>query len=201
MRRNNRQYQKPYSNNYGYNNRYSNNNYYNDNYYHKDYYDNSYNNGHNRSNQNYDNSRRNNNYNNSYKSNNYNRNAPQFKEVEITDTKENEKKKYDKNEVEGYVKQINETIDPSELKDFCLKDKETIKVSEKECAINSDLMLLDISIAIKGPEEELAYLKHPNYISIIRRGNTLLEVYTFNKRINDYEYEKSLLIMNMKNLY
>ena len=194
MRRNNRQYQKPYSNNYGYNNRYSNNNYYNDNYYHKDYYDNSYNNGHNRSNQNYDNSRRNNNYNNSYKSNNYNRNAPQFKEVEITDTKENEKKKYDKNEVEGYVKQINETIDPSELKDFCLTDEETIKVSEKECAINSDLMLLDISIAIKGPEEELAYLKHPNYISIIRRGNTLLEVYTFNKRINDYEYEKSLLI-------
>ena len=73
------------------------------------------------------------------------------------------------------MKKINETIDPSKLKDLCLEDKETIKVSENECAINSDLMIVDISLAIKGPEEELAYLKHPNYISIIRRGNTLLE--------------------------
>ena len=54
-------------------------------------------------------------------------------------------------------------------------------------------MLVDISIAIKGPEEELAYLKHPNYISIIRRGNTLLETYTYNDRTKKYKLQKSFL--------
>ena len=72
------------------------------------------------------------------------------------------------------------------------KDKETIKLAENECPINENLMLYDISIAIKGPEEELAYLKHPNYISIIRRGNTLMEVYKYVR--GDYEYKYSLLI-------
>jgi len=208
MRRNNRQYQNYNSNNYGYNNRgyysnnYSNNNYYNDNNYSDNYYnDNHYKKGYhgnsnnydyNGSNKNYKNYHRNNDYNDSHRHNNYSKNVIEYKEVEITEKKE--KKKYDKNEVDDYVKQINETIDPSELKAFCEKDKETIKLSEKECAINSDWMLVDISIAIKGPEEELAYLKHPNYISIIRRGNTLLETYTYNNRLQDYELQKSLLI-------
>ena len=197
MRRNNLQYQNYYPNYHG-QNRYDNyskgysNNYSNNNYYNNNYYDNSNNYGYNRSNQNYNNSHRNNGYNNQYNKNNYNKSVPQYKEIEITD--KNEKKKYDKNEVKNYVEQINETIDPSELKEFCLKDEETIKLSEKECAINDNLMLIDISIGIKGPEEELAYLRHPNYISIIRRGNTLLEVYKFNERKNDYDYEKSLLI-------
>ena len=54
-------------------------------------------------------------------------------------------------------------------------------------------MLIDISIAIKGPEEELAYLRHPNYISIIRRGNTLMEVYK--KDYNgEYEFKEAHLI-------
>ena len=55
-------------------------------------------------------------------------------------------------------------------------------------------MIVDISLAIKGPEEELAYLKHPNYISIIRRGNTLLEQYRWNNKIGDYELLNSYLI-------
>ena len=183
MRRDNRQYQKNYYNNsygqkrydnYSYNNYQGNNN----------YYDNYGNNGYHRSNTNYNNSYKNynknydkynnNGYNNSNNSG-YKRSATQLVEVEITEEKKN--KKYDKNEIAEYVKQINEQIDDSELKDFCLKDKDTIKLSEKECGINDELMLIDISIAIKGPEEELAYLRHPNYISIIRRGNTLMEVY------------------------
>ena len=52
-------------------------------------------------------------------------------------------------------------------------------------------MLIDISKAIKGPEEELACLRHPNYISIIRRGNTLMEIYKYNE---EYEFKDSLLI-------
>ena len=204
--RNNRQYQNRYSNYHEHNryNNYSGNNYYdngynnNNNYYHDNY-------GYNRSNNNYNNSYRSNNnynyggknygYNNNYNSNNkgyYNKGTAQLKEVEVTDKKEI--KKYDKNEIEDYVKQINETIEPANLKEFCLKDKETIKLSENECGIDNNLMLIDISIAIKGPEEELAYLKHPNYISLIRRGNTLLEEYYFNKQKNDYVLQKSSLI-------
>ena len=204
--RNNRQYQNRYSNYHEHNryNNYSGNNYYdngynnNNNYYHDNY-------GYNRSNNNYNNSYRSNNnynyggknygYNNNNNSNNkgfYNKGTAQLKEVEVTDKKEI--KKYDKNEIEDYVKQINETIEPANLKEFFLKDKETIKLSENECGIDNNLMLIDISIAIKGPEEELAYLKHPNYISLIRRGNTLLEEYYFNKQKNDYVLQKSSLI-------
>ena len=200
MRRDNRQYQKNYYNNsygqkrydnYSYNNYQGNNN----------YYDNYGNNGYHRSNTNYNNSYKNYNknydkynnnvYNNSNNSG-YKRAATQLVEVEVTEEKKN--KKYDKNEIAEYVKQINEQIDDSELKDFCLKDKDTIKLSEKECGINDELMLIDISIAIKGPEEELAYLRHPNYISIIRRGNTLMEIYKYNKYNEEYEFKDSLLI-------
>ena len=46
-----------------------------------------------------------------------------------------------------------------------MKDKETIKLAENEGGIDESIMLVDISIAIKGPEEELAYLKHPNYLT------------------------------------
>ena len=201
--RNNRQYQNYYPNYHDRNryNNYSNNNYYDNGYNNNsNYYQDNY--GYNRSNNNYNNSYRNNNYggknygyNNNYNSNNkgyYNKGSSQLKEVEIPS--KNEPKKYDKNEVADYVKQINETIEPSELKEFCLKDKETIKLAENECGIDESIMLVDISIAIKGPEEELAYLRHPNYTSIIRRGNTLLEQYHFNKKKNDYDLDKSFLI-------
>ena len=178
-----------------YNKQYSNYNqggYYNNrghnNYNNRDYYDNSYNNNYYRSNTNYNNNR--DSCNNYGKSKGYDRGKPQFKEVEVKD--KNYKEKYDKNEIPEYVKQINDSIDVSELKAFCEKDKETIKLAENECPINDKLMLYDISIAIKGPEEELAYLKHPNYISIIRRGNTLMEVYKYVK--GDYDYQYSLLI-------
>ena len=178
---NNNYYGKRGNNNYNYNN--NNNNYYN-----------------NRSNQNsnYNYSNRNDKFNNSNYKNNYNRNNPQYQpykkveEVEIVDKKE--KKKYDKNEIDDYVKKINETIEPSKLKSFCLEDEDTIKVSENECAINTNLMIVDISLAIKGPEEELAYLKHPNYISLIRRGNTLLEEYKWDDYKQDYILLNSFLI-------
>ena len=214
--RNNRQYQKHHSNynDYNRNNNYSNNysnNYYNNNYYENDYnnknyrnnnyYDNRNNYGYNHSNSNYNNSYKNNNYGgqnkgyNNYNSNNrgnYNKGTTQLKEVEITDKKE--LKKFDKSEIDDYVKKINESIDPSELKAFCQKDEETIKLSEKECPINNNLMLIDISIGIKGPEEELAYLRHPDYISIIRRGNTLMEKYHYDNRKADFIFEKAFLI-------
>ena len=194
-RRNN--YQKQYSNYQGkgrYNNNYGYNNY--DNY---DYQDN-YNYNYHRSNTNYNNNYRDNynNYGNSYgnnrpynnSNNGYNRPKPEFKEVEVKD--KNEKEKFDKSEIPEYVKKINETISDSKLKEFCQKDEETIKLAETECPINNNLMLYDISIKIKGPEEELAYLKHPDYISIIRRGNTLLEIYKYIR--GDYELQNSILI-------
>ena len=189
-------YNKQYSNYQGqgrYNNSYGYNNY--DNY--NNNYNNNYSNNYNRSNTNYNNNYKDN-YNNYGKnkgynnSNNYgyNKSKPQFKEVEIKD--KNQKEKYDKSEIPEYVKKINENIPDSELKEFCEKDEETIKLTENECPINTNLMLYDISIAIKGPEEELAYLKHPNYISIIRRGNTLLEIYKIIR--GEYVLQKSILI-------
>ena len=203
MSRRNNNYQKQYSNyqgqgrynnNYGYNN-YNNydyqDNYYNPNYrrantnYNDNYRDNNYNNNYNNYNNNYGNNKP---YNNS--NNGYNRPKPQFKEVELEDP--NKIKKYEKSEIPDYVQSINETIDDSELKKFCENDKETIKLAEYECPINNDLMLYDISIAIKGPEEEMAYLKHPNYISIIRRGNTLLGIFKYIR--GKYELQKSILI-------
>ena len=180
-----RYYSKQYSNQYNqgrYNNNYGNRNYKNNNY---------YNNG-----DNYGNHHSNTNYNNNYnygKDRGYNRpKTTQYKEVEVKN--KDEKERYDKNEIPNYVKQINENIDADKLKDFCLADKETIKLAENECPINTNLMLYDISIAIKGPEEELAYLRHPNYISIIRRGNTLLEVYREGRGREEYIYQYSLLI-------
>ena len=148
-RRDNRYYQKQYSNQYNqgrYNNDYGYKNYNN-----RGYYENNYDSGYNRSNTNY-----NSNYNEYGKGKNYNNNygynrgkTNQFKEVEIKD--KNEKERYDKNEIPEYVNQINENIDVDKLKDFCLADKETIKLAENECPINTNLMLYDISIAIKGP--------------------------------------------------
>ena len=193
--RDNRYYQKQYSNYQG-QGRYNNNYGYNNNY-NNDYYD------YRRSNTNYNNTNYNNNYKNDYNdygknkgynnSNNYgyNRAKTQYKEIEIKD--KNKKEKYDKTEIPEYVKKINETIDDSSLKEFCEKDKKTIKLSDVECPINKNLMLYDISIAIKGPEEELAYLEHPDYISIIRRGNTLLEIYKSIRR-DDYVLQRSILI-------
>ena len=185
MSRRGNRYQRPYSNyNQG---RYNNNYGYNNNYNNRDYYDNN----HGYSNQNYNNYRDDKkNYGQSKGYSGYNKSKPQFKEVEVKDA--NEKERYDKTEIPEYVKQINDTIDDSELKAFCEKDKETIKLAENECPIDQYLMLYDISIAIKGPEEELAYLKHPNYISIIRRGNTLMEVY--DKYKGEFHYKYSLLI-------
>ena len=211
MRRNYNPHHKPYQNYYHDDRYYNNNNYdgysnYNNNYYGKrgnnnyNYNNNNNNYYNNRSNQNsnYNYSNRNDKFNNSNYKNNYNRNNPQYQpykrveEVEIVDKKE--KKKYDKNEIDDYVKKINETIEPSKLKSFCLEDEDTIKVSENECAINTNLMIVDISLAIKGPEEELAYLKHPNYISLIRRGNTLLEEYKWDEYKEDYSLLNSFLI-------
>ena len=180
-----RYYSKQYSNQYNqgrYNNNYGNRNYKNNN-----YYNNGDNYGNHHSNTNY-----NNNYNYGKDKGYYRPKTTQFKEVEVKN--KDEKERYDKNEIPNYVKQINENIDADKLKDFCLADKETIKLAENECPINTNLMLYDISIAIKGPEEELAYLRHPNYISIIRRGNTLLEVYREGRGREEYIYQYSLLI-------
>ena len=164
-----------------------NNNHGNRNYNSNNYYKNGDNYGYHHSNTNY-----NNNYNYG-KDKGYNRpKTTQFKEVEVKN--KDEKERYDKNEIPKYVKQINENIDVNKLKDFCLADEETIKLAENECPIDTNLMLYDISIAIKGPEEELAYLRHPNYISIIRRGNTLLEVYREGRGRDEYIYQYSLLI-------
>lgn len=213
MKRRDNGYYKQYSNynnqGYGYNNYNNYNNYrshgnydnydnYNDNYYNKNGYNRSnsnynYNNNYNNYNNNYNNNYKSNynSYNKSYNNESYNKPKAKYQEVEV-EVKDNKPRKYDPEEISDYVKSINDNIADSKLQKFCSNDKENIKVSEAECPINQNLMLLDISMAIKGPEEEIAYLNHPNYTSIIRRGNTLLEIYKY--RNGEYELLNSVLI-------
>ena len=195
-----------YRNNY-YNN-YNNTNYnYNNNYHRDNYYNNPYQQNNTYYNQNYsrggyrgfateDNRQNFDNYYLSKKKHfdNYNQNQPKYKKYEsYQNTKKEEikeediKSEIDENEIISYNKKINETISIEKLREYCesKENKDNIKLVEKNCPINTYISLIDLSIAIKGPEEEKAYLDHPEYTSLIRRGNTILEKYDIN---NTYEY-------------
>ena len=195
-----------YRNNY-YNN-YNNTNYnYNNNYHRDNYYNNPYQQNNTYYNQNYsrggyrgfateDNRQNFDNYYLSKKKHfdNYNQNQPKYKKYEsYQNTKKEEikeediKSEIDENEIISYNKKINETISIEKLREYCesKENKDNIKLVEKNCPINTYISLIDLSIAIKGPEEEKAYLDHPEYTSLIRRGNTILEKYDIN---NSYEY-------------
>ena len=79
-------------------------------------------------------------------------------------------------------------IDPEELKEYCREDPENIKIVEVECPINSDIMMIDISMNPKGRDEELVYLDNPEYMKNIRRGNTLLDYYSYRNGTYNLEY-------------
>lgn len=103
------------------------------------------------------------------------------------------KKSFAKNysrKVEGEEEDIvqnSEYIPAEYLKSYCKEDFENIKLVEVECPINSNLMIIDISLNPKGVDEEITYLQYPEYIKNIRRGNTLVEFYFYNKHTETYE--------------
>ena len=193
----NTHYNNNYNNNYNYNRNYNQdyqNSNYNTNYnYHKSYtrggyredYRNNYNHYYLNKKKNYD-SYNSQNYQNQYQKNKYYQNT---KNEEIKE--EDIKSDIDENEIESYNKKINSTISIENLKEYCERkeNKDNIKLVDRQCPINNLISLIDLSMAIKGPDEEKAYLQHPEYISLIRRGNTILEKY------NNYnEYQNSILL-------
>ena len=87
-------------------------------------------------------------------------------------------------QIKEYNSKINKEIPIKELKNFCMNDKENIKLVEKENPININTMLSDISLVPKGIDEEKVYLNNIEYTNIIRRGNTFMETYYKDKYDN-----------------
>lgn len=141
----------------------------------KDYYK-----GHYHSNGNY------NNHKNSYGnySNNYTTSNDNYYPLETTNRARNYKNCYEK-DIQSYpiqdeaffLKTLNQTVNIQQLKSYCKEYQSVIKVVEIENPINSNAMLVDISMSSKGVDEEKTYLNHPEMTSVIRRGNTLIEYY------------------------
>ena len=198
--RNNNNYNSNYQRDYyEYNNNYQRNNYYNEPYQNNNsYYNQNYSRGGYRGFATEDNRQNFDNYYLNKKKNfdNYNQNQNQqkYKKYESYQNptkeeikEEDIKSEIDENEIQSYNKKINETISIEKLREYCesKENKDNIKLVAKNCPINTYIQLIDLSIAIKGPEEEKAYLDHPEYTSLIRRGNTILEKYDIN---NNYEY-------------
>ena len=101
--------------------------------------------------------------------------------------------------VEKYMKTFNTSVKAEKFKNYCYKDKENIKTVEIECPIDFSKMIIDISMNPKGVDEEKAYIDNPEYLNIIRRGNSLLEEYKYNERRGDYDYLRcSMLRKGMK---
>ena len=62
--------------------------------------------------------------------------------------------------LDDYIVEDYDYIDAYSLKSFCKNDAEgNIKVVENVCPIDSNLMLVDISMNPKGVDEELVYLQ------------------------------------------
>ena len=80
-----------------------------------------------------------------------------FQNVKKEEIKEVENKSdIDEQEIELYNKKINSNLPIEKLREYCeLKEnKDNIKLVDKQSPINNDINLIDLSIAIKGPEEE-----------------------------------------------
>jgi hypothetical protein len=96
--------------------------------------------------------------------------------------------------LDDYLVEDHDYVDTYSLKSYCKNDPQgNIKVVENVCPIDSNLMMVDISMNPKGVDEELVYLQFPEYIKNIRRGNTLIEVYYYDKRKEDYELEEVIM--------
>ena len=174
------------------------------------YYDNNYDNNYNNYNYNYNNNYKkynSSNYNYRGFSTTYNKNS--FEDYYLNNKRKYEENYYEKknyNEMEiksepiqstfwynqtitleqikEYNSKINKEIPIKELKNFCMNDKENIKLVEKENPININTMLSDISLVPKGIDEEKVYLNNIEYTNIIRRGNTFMETYYKDKYDN-----------------
>lgn len=203
-----------------YNNNYYNGNY---NYSQYDNYDSYYYNNNNYNNYNNYNTNYNDKYKKSYyNSKNYQPNRTQeLKEVEISSTKpiknqtvtsqfseknqiENKVEKTEeqlkkeeeelKKEVSSFLANINVMVNIENLKKYCEEDSENIKLVTNENPIDPSTMFIDISMNPKGIDEEKTYLAHPEYTTIIRRGNTVLEQYRYDNYKKDYQYQKSYML-------
>ena len=203
-----------------YNNNYYNGNY---NYSQYDNYDSYYYNNSNYNNYNNYNTNYNDKYKKSYyNSKNYQPNRTQeLKEVEISSTEpienqtvpiqfsennqiENKAEKTEeqlkkeeeelKKEVSSFLANINVMVNIENLKKYCEEDSENIKLVTNENPIDPSTMFIDISMNPKGIDEEKTYLAHPEYTTIIRRGNTVLEQYRYDNYKKDYQYQKSYML-------
>ena len=179
--------------NYNYNSNYNHNNYNN-------YHGNNYNYYHNNNNNNnyYYNNNNNNNYNRSYHHNSAtHRNdyitveipsepqAPLSKEDQIKKEEDEYNTKLLSN-IETYLQSMRVKVSPMNFMKYCQKDPENIKTISTECKLNTNYMVIDISMNPKGIDEEKVYLTHPQYTTLIRRGNSLLEKYQYNYSTDTY---------------
>ena len=95
-------------------------------------------------------------------------------------------------EIREYLQELSVKVDIEKMKAYCEADKDNIKLISKENPINTSTMLLDISMNPKGIDEEKAYMAHPEYTTIIRRGNTILEEYI--PQGNSFKYKKAYML-------
>ena len=167
--------------NYG--NRYYNNNdyYYDNQYYYQGGYSNYYDNraGYNKGYRNYQNKGYNRYYDNK-----------QFPTVKVVEHVEYHQESIE--EIREYLQELSVKVDLEKMKAYCEADKDNIKLISKENPINTSTMLLDISMNPKGIDEEKTYMAHPEYTTIIRRGNTILEEYI--PQGDSFKYKKAYML-------
>lgn len=114
------------------------------------------------------------------------------KPTEVSQEVKNLRSKYKADlakEVSNFLKSIEVRVDIERFKEYCQDDPDNIKLVEKENPIEPSTMFVDISMVPKGVDEEKVYLSYPEYTTLIRRGNTLLEIYEYNRRKDDYDYK------------
>jgi len=56
-------------------------------------------------------------------------------------------------------------------------DFDIINVRTEECKIDKSILVKDLSLYVKGPDEDEAFAKDPYLWTNFRRGNTILELY------------------------
>ena len=95
-------------------------------------------------------------------------------------------------EIREYLQELSVKVDIEKMKAYCEADKDNIKLISKENPINTSTMLLDISMNPKGIDEEKTYMAHPEYTTIIRRGNTILEEYI--PQGDSFKYKKAYML-------
>jgi hypothetical protein len=57
------------------------------------------------------------------------------------------------------------------------KRNRELRIVEKESPVMRHILVSDIGMEKKGPEEDEAFAKSPYLLKNIRRGNTILDIY------------------------